>query len=292
MAQVHPQKAHVKPPFPPQQQDAPGEEHKMDPKPDYGEKSYKGFNRLQGRVAIITGGDSGIGRAVAVAYAREGSDIVISYLNEHQDAEETKKVVEAAGRKCELIPGDIQDDNHCKEIIKRTVDKFGKIDILVNNAAFQGKAVENFEDIDHARVVKTFHTNIIAMFDLTRHALPHMKEGGAVINVGSIQAYNPSDCILDYASTKGAIIAFSKGLAQQLIKRGIRVNVVAPGPVWTPLIVASFGTDHVSKFGEHNPMGRPAQPCELAPAFVFLASDEARFVNGEVLGVTGGGLLA
>jgi len=264
----------------------------MNPKPDYGEKSYKGFGRLQGRVAIITGGDSGIGRAVALAFAREGSDIVVSYLNEHKDAEETKKVVEASGKKCELIPGDIQDDEQCKKIVKQTVDKFGKIDILVNNAAFQGKAVDNFEDIDHARVVKTFTTNIIAMFSLTRHALPHMKEGGAVINVGSIQAYNPSDCILDYAATKGAIISFSKGLAQQLIKRGIRVNVVAPGPVWTPLIVASFGNDHVSKFGEHNPMERPAQPCELAPAFVFLASDEARFVNGEVLGVTGGGLLA
>lgn len=282
----------MKPPFPAQTQDAPGMEHLMDPKPDFGEKSYKGFNRLQGRVAIITGGDSGIGRAVALAYAREGADIVVSYLNEHKDAEETKRVVEEAGRKCELIPGDIQSDDHCKDIIKRTVDKFGKIDILVNNAAFQGKSIDNFEDMDHARVVRTFHTNIVAMFDLVRHALPHLKEGGAVINVGSIQAYNPNDCILDYASTKGAIISFSKGLAQQLIKRGVRVNVVAPGPVWTPLIVASFGEEHVSKFGANNPMERPAQPAELAPAFVFLASDEGRFVNGEVLGVTGGGLLA
>lgn len=291
MAQVNPQHANMKPPFPEQQQDFPGIEAKMDPRPDYGEKSYKGLGRLQGRTAIITGGDSGIGRAVALAFAREGADVVVSYLNEHEDAEETKKVVEAANKKCILIPGDIQSDAHCKSIIQKTVDTFGKIDILVNNAAFQRKAVQNFEDMDREGVVKTFHTNIIAMFDLVRYALPHMKEGGSVINVGSIQAYKPSDNILDYASSKGAIVAFSKGLAQQLIKKGIRVNVIAPGPVWTPLIVQSFPVERVKEFGKENPVGRPAQPAELAPPFVFLASDESRFVNGEILGVTGGGLL-
>ena len=292
MAQVNPQQAHVKPPFPAQQQDFPGVEAKMDPRPDYGEKSYKGLGRLEGRVALITGGDSGIGRAVALAFAREGANIAISYFNEHEDAKETKRVVEESNKQCELFPGDIQNDELCKEIVKKTVEKFGKIDILVNNAAFQGKSEENFENIDHERVVKTFHTNIIAMFSFVRYAIPHMKEGGSVINVGSIQAYNPSDTILDYASTKGAIVAFSKGLAQQLVDKGIRVNVVAPGPVWTPLIVQSFGEDHVKNFGKNNPMKRPAQPCELAPSFVFLACDESRFVNGEVLGVTGGGLLA
>jgi len=263
----------------------------MDPRPDYGEKSYKGFGRLKDRVAVITGGDSGIGRAVAVAFAREGADVVISYLNEHVDAEETKRVVEGASRKCLCIPGDLKDDSHCKAIIDRTVAEFGKIDVLVNNAAQQGKAVENFEDLTHERVLATFQTNIVAMFSLCRYALPHMGAGASIINVGSIQAYDPSACILDYASTKGAITTFSKGLAQQVIKKGIRVNVVAPGPVWTPLIVQSFPPERVKDFGKNNPIGRPAQPCELAPAFVFLACDESRFVNGEVLGVTGGGLL-
>jgi len=243
---------------------------------------------LKDQVAIVTGGDSGIGRAVCLAFAREGADIAVSYWNEHEDAEETKRVVEAAGRKCLLLPGDIREDSVCKQIIEDTVAKLGKINILVNNAAFQGKAVDKFEDIDHARVVQTFHTNIIAMFDLVRYALPHIKEGGSIINTASIQAYQPSYEIIDYATTKGAIVAFSKGLAQNLIERGIRVNVVAPGPVWTPLIVQSFDAEKVSKFGEQCPMKRPAQPAELATSFVFLASDESRFVNGEVLGVTGG----
>lgn len=291
MAQVNPKDPHVKPPFPEQQQDFPGIEGKMDPKPDFGEKSYKGLGRLQGRVALITGGDSGIGRAVALAFAREGADIAISYLNEHEDAAETKRVVEESKKQCILLPGDIQSDDHCKSVVQKTVEKYGKIDILVNNAAFQRKAVKDFLDMDHEGVVRSFQTNIIAMFSFVRHALPHMKEGGSVINVGSIQAYKPSDNILDYASTKGAIVAFSKGLAQQLIKKGIRVNVVAPGPVWTPLIVSSFPPERVKEFGKENPIERPAQPSELAPAFVFLACDESRFVNAEVLGVTGGGLL-
>jgi len=264
----------------------------MDTKPDYGEKSYKGLGRLKDRVAIITGADSGIGRAVALAFAREGADIVVAYLNEEVDALETKRVVEAASRKCVLIPGDLQDDEHCKNIVEKTVATFGKIDILVNNAAFQGKAEDKFENITHDRVVKTFHTNIIAMFSMCRYALPHINEGGAIINVASVQAYMPSDSILDYAATKGAIVSFSKGLAQQAISRGIRVNVVAPGPVWTPLIVQSFSPEKVKEFGKTNPMGRPAQPCELASTFVFLACDESRFVNAEVLGVTGGKPLA
>lgn len=292
MAQVNPKEAHVKPPFPEQTQDFPGIESKMDPKPDYGEKSYKGFGRLEGRVALITGGDSGIGRAVALAFAREGANIAISYYNEHTDAQETEKAVKDSKKECLLLPGDIQSDSLCKDIIQKTVAKFGKIDVLVNNAAFQGKALDNFEDFDYERVLQTFKTNIISMFSLVRYALPHIKEGGSIINVGSIQAYNPSDTILDYATTKGAIVSFSKGLAQQLVKRGIRVNVVAPGPVWTPLIVQSFPPEHVKEFGKKNPMERPAQPSELASAFVFLACDESRFVNAEVLGVTGGGILA
>jgi len=291
-SQPHPQQANEKPPFPKQQQDAPGIEAKMDPRPDYGVETYKGFGRLKDRVAVVTGGDSGIGRAVCLAFAREGADIVVSYLNEDVDAKETKKVVEESGRKCMLIPGDISSDAQCKKIIDEAVKAFGKIDILVNNAAFQGKCTEDISQLDHERVVKTFTTNIIAMFDLCRYAIPHMKPGSTVINVGSIQAYNPSHGILDYACTKGAIVAFTKGLAQQFIDKGVRVNCVAPGPVWTPLIVQSFDAEKVSTFGQNYPMGRPAMPAELAGSFVFLASDESRYVNGEILGVTGGKPLA
>jgi len=268
-----PKDAHEKPPYREKEQQHPGVEEEMRVKPDFGEDSYKGYNRLADRVAVITGSDSGIGRAVALAFAREGADVVIGYLNEHEDAEETKRVVTAAGRKA---------------ITDEAVKAFGRIDILVNNAAFQDKAVEKFEEISPERVEHTFRVNILAMFHLVRHALPHMKEGASIINVASIQAYQPSFEILDYASTKGAIVTFSKGLAQDLIRQGIRVNVVAPGPVWTPLIVQSFKGDKVKNFGKDTPMQRAAQPAELAPAFVFLATAESSYINGEVLGVTGG----
>lgn len=283
-----PKDAHDKPPYKEKEQQHPGVEEQMRVKPDFGEDSYKGYNRLADRVAVITGGDSGIGRAVALAFAREGADVVIGYLNEHEDAEETKRVVTAAGRKAVTVAGDLADEAQCKRLIDEAVKAFGRIDILVNNAAHQDKSVEKFEEISPDRVERTFRVNIIAMFHLVRHALPHMKEGSSIINVASIQAYQPSYQIVDYASTKGAIVTFSKGLAQDLIRQGIRVNVVAPGPVWTPLIVQSFQGEKVKNFGKDSPMERPAQPAELAPAFVFLASAESSYINGEVLGVTGG----
>lgn len=283
-----PKGAGPKPPFEGKTQERPGIEAKMDPRPDYGESSYKGLGRLKDRIALITGGDSGIGRAVALAFAREGAHVAISYLSEHEDAKQTARVVEEAGREALTLPGDLADEAHCRKVVEAVARKFGRIDVLVNNAAEQGKAVERFEDIDAARLERTFRVNILAMFHMIRYALPHMKEGGSIINVASIQAYQPSPAILDYASTKGAIVTFSKGLAQDLIERGIRVNVVAPGPVWTPLIQQSFDKEKVATFGKNHPMERPAQPAELAPAFVFLASNEASYVNGEILGVTGG----
>jgi len=277
-----------KPPFQEKPQQGPGLETKMREKPDFGEESYVGHGRLKDKVAVVTGGDSGIGRAVALAFAREGADVVIAYLSEHEDAKETQRVVEAAGRKAALVAADVVDEAGCKEVIAAAKKAFGRIDVLVNNAAHQEKAVERFEDIDAARVERTVLVNVVAMFHLVRHALPLMKEGATVINVASIQAYKPSAPILDYAATKGAIVTFTKGLAVELIRRGIRVNCVAPGPVWTPLIAQSFEGEKLEQFGKDSPMGRPAQPVELAPSFVFLACDESRYVNGEVLGVTGG----
>jgi NAD(P)-dependent dehydrogenase (short-subunit alcohol dehydrogenase family) len=281
-----------KPPFPEQTQERPGIEAQMTPRPDYGEQTYRGYGRLKDRIALITGADSGIGRAVALAFAREGADVAIAYLSEHQDAEETRRAVEAAGRRAILLAGDLADEANCRRAVEETVKAFGRIDLLVNNAAEQGKSVERFEDIDAARLERTFRVNIMAMFHLVRHALPHMREGGSIINTSSIQAYQPNPGILDYAATKGAIVTFTKGLSQEVISRGLRANTVAPGPVWTPLIQQSFDPEKVSKFGQGSPMERPAQPAELAPAFVFLASDESRYVNGEVLGVTGGKPLA
>jgi len=277
-----------KPPFPQNEQDHPGSDREMSPRPDYGEESYRGFGRLKDRVAVITGADSGIGRAVALAFAREGADVVISYLNEHQDAQETKRLVESAGRRAALVAGDLAEEPQCRRVIEEAVRAFGRIHLLVNNAAYQGKAVEKFEDLDAARIDRTFRVNVEAMFHLVRYALPHFQKGGAIITSASIQAYHPNASILDYAATKGAIVTFTKGLAQELIGRGIRVNCVAPGPVWTPLVAQSFDRDKLKEFGKNYPMQRPAQPAELAPAYVFLASDESRYVNGEVLGVTGG----
>ena len=283
-----PREAAPKPPFPEQEQERPGRETELEPKADHGETSYQGHGRLKGRVAVITGADSGIGRAVAIAFAREGADIVIAHLAEHDDAAETRRLVEAAGRRALVVAGDLADETTCRALIEAAVKQFGRIDVLVNNAAEQAQSVERIEDLTPERIERTFRVNIMAMFHLVRHALPHMKAGSAIVNVASIQGYKPSPGILDYASTKGAIITFTKGLAEHLIERGIRVNCVAPGPVWTPLIPQSFEGEHVRDFGKNYPMGRPAQPAELAPAFVFLASDESRYVAGEVLGVTGG----
>lgn len=261
-------------------------------KPDCGEESYVGHDRLRDRIALVTGGDSGIGRAVALAFAREGADVAIAYLDEHEDAEESKRLVESAGRRAHLVAADIGEPAECQRVVFEAVKAFGRIDILVNNAAHQGKEVESFTEIDDEAIDRAFQVNIMAMFRIVRHALPHMRPGAAIVNTASIQAYQPSASILDYASTKGAIVTFTKGLAQELIDKGVRVNAVAPGPVWTPLIVQSFDRERIERFGEQSPMGRPAQPVELAPAFVFLASDDAAYVNGEVLGVTGGKPLA
>ena len=266
----------------------PGHEQEMGPKPDYGYETYRGSGRLEGKKAVITGGDSGIGRAVALAFAREGADVLISYLEEEEaDATETAGVVEEAGRQCVKVPGDIVDEAQCQAVIQKAVDEFGGIDILVNNAAHQ-MTVNGIADISTELLDRTFKTNIYAMFWLVKAALPHMPEGGSIINVGSIQAYQPSPPLLPYSSTKGAITTFTKGLAQEVVQYGLRANTVAPGPVWTTIIPASMPEDTVSQFGGTSPMGRPAQPAELAPAFVFLASQEASYVNGETLGVTGG----
>ncbi|MBF2017668.1 MAG: SDR family oxidoreductase [Rivularia sp. T60_A2020_040] len=278
-----------KPPYPEQTQDTPGVESQMQPKADHGESSYKGSGKLTSRIALITGGDSGIGRAVALAFAREGADVVVSYLNEHEDAEGTKKLVEDSGRSCVSIPGDIGDDKHCQTVVQETINRFGRIDILINNAAFMGKTVETMDEFSPERVEKTFRTNIISMFHMVKQTLPHMSAGGVIINTTSIQAYQPEFRILDYAATKGAIVTFTKGLANKLIKQGIRVNAVAPGPVWTPFIPQSFSAEETAHFGEDWPMQRPAQPAELAPSFVFLASEDGRYVVGEILGVTGAG---
>jgi len=276
------------PPFPPQEQEPPGTEQRMEPRPDHGEESYRGHGRLKDKMAVVTGGDSGIGRAVALAFAREGADVLVSYWNEHEDARETQRLIEDAGRRAVLVPGDLAEEAQCRRVIDTAARELGRIDLLVNNAAYQGKQVQKFEEIDGERLRRTFAVNIEAMFHLTRFALSWMKEGGAIINTASVQAYHPNAAILDYATTKGAIVAFTKGLAQHLIERGIRVNCVAPGPVWTPLVVASFKKEKNAEFGKGYPMERPAQPAELAPAYVFLASDESRYVVGEVLGVTGG----
>ena len=284
MLQEHP---YPKPPFPHQPQSLPGSSEAMDPKPDYGEDTYKGSNRLQGKKAIITGGDSGIGRAVALAFAREGADVAVSYLDEHEDAQETKRLVEEAGRQCILLPGDISKAAHCREIVKKTVEGFGRIDVLVNNAAHQ-MTFESIDEISDEEWDKTFATNISSMFYITKAAVPHMPSGSSIINTASINADTPSPQLLAYATTKGAIQNFTAGLAQLLADKGIRANTVAPGPVWTPLIPATMPTEKVQHFGEQVPMKRPAQPCELAPVYVMLASTESSYVSGATVAVTGG----
>ena len=282
-----PKEAGPKPPFPEQEQEQVGLESEMEPRPDYGEESYRGSGKLQGKAAIITGGDSGIGRAVALAYAREGADVLISYLDEHSDAKETVRIVEKEGRRCISVAGDIGDEAHCRQIVERAVQEFGKVDILVNNAAYQDD-IESIQDVTEEMLLHTYRTNIFSMFYLSKAALPHMEPGSTIINTTSIQAYQPSPNLLPYSSTKGAILTFTKGLSEEAIEKGIRVNAVAPGPVWTPLIPASFPGDKVSEFGKSTPMGRPGQPAELAPVYVFLASQDSSYITGECIGVTGG----
>lgn len=285
--QRNPQEQGPQPPYPEQEQQPPGLESEMQPRPDYGEQTYKGSGRLEGKAALITGADSGIGRAVALAFAREGADVLISYLSETSDAEQTARLVRDSGRKAVTVPGDVGDEQHCRTLVQRAVDELGHLDILVNNAAFQ-MTHEGLDDLPSDEIKYTFRTNILAMFWLSKAAIPFLREGGSIINTGSVEAYEPDPSLLAYAATKGAIVNFTKGLAQSLISRGVRVNCVAPGPVWTPLIPATMGAEAAKNFGKQSPMGRPAQPAELAPAYVFLASQESSYVNGEILGVTGG----
>ncbi|WP_407353816.1 SDR family oxidoreductase [Luteimonas sp. R10] len=272
---------------PEQQQDVPGTEAGLEPKADHGEESYKGSGKLGGRVAVITGGDSGIGRAVAIAFAREGADVLISYLCEDKDAEESKRWVEDAGRRCVLVPGDIADPAHCRAIIRRTLDEFGRIDILVNNAAYQ-MTRESIEEIPDEEWDYTFQVNVTAMFHLCKAAVPHMQPGSAIINTSSINSDKPRPTLLPYATTKGAIANFTAGLAGLLAEKGIRVNSVAPGPIWTPLIPSTMPPEDVKTFGSQVPLKRPGQPKEVAPVFVFLASDDASYVTGARYAVTGG----
>ena len=275
------------PPFESQPQSVPGEQNKMTPYPDCGEKSYKGSGRLTDKKALITGGDSGIGRAVAIAFAREGADVAISFLNEHEDAQETARWVEEAGRKCILLPGDIASHMHCAGIVNETVAQFGRIDILVNNAAFQ-MTYETLEEIPDEDWLKAFDINITAMFRICKAALPNMAPGSSIINTSSVNSDMPNPTLLPYATTKGAVANFTAGLAQMLGKRGIRVNSVAPGPIWTPLIVSTMTEEAVKGFGANTPLGRPGQPVEVSPIFVLLASDEGSYISGERYGVTGG----
>lgn len=283
-----PRQKHSKPPQRERLQSFPGREHEMREKADHGEQSYKGHNRLAGKTALITGGDSGIGRAVAIAFAREGADVAISYLpQEEKDAQETRRWVEEAGRRALTVEGDIQDQKHCRKMVERVVDEQGRLDLLINNAAYQ-MTREKLGEISAEEFDRTFRTNIYAMFYLCQAAVPHLKPGSVIINTASIQAYQPSPTLLPYAATKGAIVNLSKGLSKMLMKQGIRVNVVAPGPVWTPLIPSTMPQEHVEQFGGNTVFERAAQPAEIAPLYVFLASDESSYMTGEVLGVTGG----
>jgi NAD(P)-dependent dehydrogenase (short-subunit alcohol dehydrogenase family) len=276
-----------KPPFELQSQAVPGSSAAMKPKPDHGEDSYQGNGRLQDKKAVITGGDSGIGRAVAIAFAREGADLLIGYLDEDDDARDTQRLVEAAGRKCVLVRGDISKREECKALVTKAVDEFGRIDVLVNNAAHQ-MTFDSLEEIPDEEWEKTLATNISAMFYITKAAVPHMKPGASIINTASVNADTPNPTLLAYATTKGAIQNFTGGLAQLLAEKGIRANTVAPGPVWTPLIPATMPPEKVAHFGESVPMKRPAQPRELAPVYVLLASDESSYVSGATVPVTGG----
>jgi NAD(P)-dependent dehydrogenase (short-subunit alcohol dehydrogenase family) len=274
--------------IPAQHQDrTPALESEMVPRPQYDDPNYKGSGKLQDKIALITGGDSGIGRAVAVYYAKEGADVAIVYFDEHDDAKETQQAVEDYGRRCLLIPGDIRGEDFCREAVQKTLDEFGQLDILVNNAAIQYQE-PTLDDIDAARLGEVFATNIFSMFYFAKAATPHMKPGSSMINTTSINAYKGNPSLLTYSTTKGAILAFTRSLAQPMLEKGIRVNGVAPGPIWTPFIPDAFEGDDVSNFGKQVPMGRPGQPNEVAPSFVFLASEDASYIAGQVLHPNGG----
>jgi NAD(P)-dependent dehydrogenase (short-subunit alcohol dehydrogenase family) len=282
-----PTHAEPTPPFPEQEQEPPGREAEMQPVADHGEDSYVGHGRLTDRVALITGADSGIGRAVAIAFAREGADVLCSYWKEHEDAAETKRLVEEAGRRCVTVAGDIGDRGHDRALVERALDELGGLHVLVNNAAYQ-MAYESFLEIPPDELEFVFRTNVLSMFHLCQAAVPIMQPGSTIVNTTSIQAAEPTPQLLHYASTKGAISTFTKGLAQEVAERGIRANAVAPGPIWTPLVTMSFPAEKNAQFGSDTPLGRPGQPGELAPLYVFLACDESRYISGEVIGATGG----
>ena len=279
------------PTFPAQHQEQqPGLESLMNPKPVAEDAAYLGSAKLKGKVAIISGGDSGIGRAVAIAYAKEGAAVVIAHLHEHDDANETKARIEQLGQRCVVLAGDIGDEVFCQEIINQTIQAFGKIDILVNNAGEQHPQ-NSLLDVTTAQLERTFRTNIFSYFFLTKAALPHLKSGSVIINTASITAYEGHDQLIDYSATKGAVVSFTRSLSESLCKLGIRVNGVAPGPIWTPLIPASFQADHVATFGSTTPMKRAGQPKELAPAYVFLASEDSSFMSGQMLHINGGTII-
>lgn len=275
---------------PRQRQRQPGIESRMRPRPHHSDPDARGCDRLKDKVALITGGDSGIGRAVAIAFAREGADVAIAYLDEHEDAAETKRLVEAQGRRCITIAGDVGDERFCELAVARTVNDLGSLEVLVNNAAEQHPQ-ESLEKISAEQLERTFRTNIFAYFFLTKAALPHLRKGAAIVNTTSVTAYRGSPALIDYSATKGAIVAFTRSLSQALVEKGIRVNAVAPGPIWTPLIPASFPEEKVETFGSDTPMGRAGQPEEVAPSYVFLASDDSSYMTGQVLHPNGGELV-
>ena len=265
----------------------PGIEAKMDPQPEFIKATYKAAGKLEGKTALVTGGDSGIGRAISVHYAREGADVAIVYLNEEQDAQKTKKLVESAGRQCLLLKGDVKNHQFCTDAVNKTVKQFGKLNILVNNAGMQIPE-KDLKNVSDQQIEETFRTNIFSYFFFAKAALEHMKEGDAIINTTSVTAYRSSPNLIDYSSTKGAITSFTRSLATNLAKKNIRVNAVAPGPVWTPLIVSTFEEEKIKKFGTETAMQRAGQPSELGPAYVFLASDDASYITGQVIHVNGG----
>lgn len=287
IASIDPRKAYPAPPFEEHRQDAPGEDAKMSLHPDYGEESYQGSGKLAGRVALITGSDSGIGRAIALAYAREGADIAIAYLNEDEDARETSRLVTKAGRRAITISGDIGNQDHARHVVERAHAELGRLNILVNNSAYQSTH-QDFDEFTEQELDRTFRTNLFALFFLSQAAVKVMQPGSAIINTASVQAYKPSSMLLAYAASKGAIVDLTKSLAELLIEKGIRVNAVAPGPVWTPLISSTMPEEAVAKFGSDTLLKRPAQPAELAPIYVLLASPQASYITGMIYGATGG----